>query len=78
MHEFRNKLEVETPLGWGHAILIENGNNDALWTVILAESLAIVTFRQNQLKACRNYTLCWGFSDEEMKAILDKWSEGRK
>lgn len=74
MHELNNILEVETPLGRGHAFLIESADNDYFWTVILDESCAIVTFRQNQLKAVRNYSMGWGFTDAEMLKIIKRWA----
>lgn len=72
MHELRNMLEVDTPLGWGHAILVADADQDTFWTVVLAETGAIVTFRQNQITACRNYTNSWNFSDKEMAVIIRK------
>lgn len=73
MHELQNMLEVETPMGWGHAILVESANHDTLWTVVLADTLAIVTFKQNQLKVCRNYSNGWNFPDAELLKVLKAW-----
>jgi hypothetical protein len=74
-HELEKYKIVETPLGRGTAFLIESSDDDYFWTVILDDSCAIVTFRQNQLKVCRNYSMGWGFSDAEMLAIIKKWME---
>lgn len=70
MHELTNLLEVDTPLGRGIAFLIESADHDYFWTVILEETRAIVTFRQNQLLAVRNYTMGWGMSDTDMREII--------
>ncbi len=70
MHELTNTLEVETPLGRGKAILIESSDHDYFWTVILNDSCALVTFRQHQIKATRNYSMGWGMSDDDMKGVL--------
>lgn len=75
MHELQNLLEVETPLGRGKAFLIESADHDYFWTVILDENCAIVTFRQNQLKAIRNYSMGWGFTDADMLRVLKMWME---
>ena len=71
MHEFNTLWEVETPQGWGHAILIETTPTNQYWTVILAETRAIVTFRQDQLRITRNYTMNWDFSDKEFEEIIN-------
>lgn len=55
MHEFHDKLEVETSLGRGKAILVDNSDYDTFWTVVLDDSRSIVTFRQHELKVVRNY-----------------------
>lgn len=70
MLELREAIPVETPLGWGHAIIFESGEHDAHWTVILAETRAFVTFPQSEIRACRNYTRGWGISHEEMQRII--------
>lgn len=70
MYELKNLLEVETPFGRGKAFLIESADNDYYWTVILDDSCAIMTLRQNQITAVRNYTMGWGMTDKEMAEIL--------
>lgn len=70
MYELTNMLEVDTPLGRGTAILIDDGNHDYYWTVVLNDSRAIVTFRQHQIKVTRNYSNGWGMSDEDMGEVL--------
>lgn len=70
MKELRNLLEVETPLGRGIAILVSDVDHDTFWTVVLNDTRAIVTFRQHQLLAVRNYTMGWGMSDDDMREVL--------
>lgn len=72
IHEFDKFLQVDTPLGRGHAIMIESGDNDYYWTVVLFDTLALVTFKQHQIRASRNYSLGWGITDDDMKEILNK------
>lgn len=78
MHTLRPPLEVNTPHGWGHAILVESDFVDAYWTVILADTLAIVTYRQSQLTVCRNYTMGWNFTDEQLAEIIRKHREPKR
>ena len=78
MHELEKLLEVETPLGRGKAFLIESADHDYFWTVILDDSCAIVTFRQNQLTVVRNYSMGWGFTDEQMREILKRHNEQKR
>lgn len=70
MIELDNKLEVETPLGRGKAILVETSDYDTFWTVVLDDTCAIVTFRQHQLKVVRNYGMGWGMGDADMMEVL--------
>lgn len=69
IHEFRESIPVKTPLGDGEAIFIEVNKHDHFWTVILQNG-AIVTFRQEKLRACRNYTYGRGINDPEMTEII--------
>lgn len=69
IHEFSETISVETPLGGGEAILIECDKHDNYWTVIL-ENGAIVTFRQEKVRAKRSYTYGRGISDQEMTEII--------
>jgi hypothetical protein len=41
------------------------------WTVVLADSLAIVTFPQSKIKMSRHYSLSLGFSDADMNRIVN-------
>jgi len=70
MHELEDKLEVETPLGRGKAILVSESDYDTFWTVVLDDSCAIVTFRQHELKVVRNYGMGWGMSVRELEAVI--------
>jgi hypothetical protein len=45
IHEFRELIPVKTPLGSGYAMLLEAGEYDTYWTVVL-DNKAIVTFTQ--------------------------------
>lgn len=78
IHEFTKLVEVETPLGRGKAIFMQSTDHDYFWTVILDDSCAIVTFRQHQLKAVRNYSLGWGMTDDDMKKVLNESQSVRK
>lgn len=69
IHEFRERISVETPLGHGYAILIHGGQEDHWWTVIL-DNGAIITFTQDRIKASRAYGLRRGISDKQMKKII--------
>ena len=61
-------IPVETPLGFGYAIIFETGEHDNYWTVAL-ENGALVTFTQDRIRVSRDYTHGRGISDEEMKKI---------
>lgn len=75
VHEFTTTISVSTPLGDGEAILIECENHDNFWTVIL-DNGAIVTFRQEKIRAGRSYTYGRGINDQEMiKIIKHKWAK---
>jgi hypothetical protein len=69
IHEFGELIPVKTPLGPGYAMLLEAGEYDTYWTVVL-ENQAIVTFTQDQLKVSRSYTHRRGISDKQMKKII--------
>lgn len=69
IHEFKERISVETPLGHGYAILIQCGQEDYWWTVIF-DSGAIVSFTQDRIRASRCYELRRGISDKQMKAIV--------
>lgn len=64
-------IPVETPLGFGYAIIFETGEYDNYWTVAL-ENGALVTFTQDRIKVSRDYTHRRGISDEQMREIITK------
>ena len=64
-------IPVETPLGFGYAIIFETGEHDNYWTVGL-ENGALVTFTQDKLRLSRSYTHGRGISDDQMKKIVKK------
>lgn len=64
-------IAVETPLGDGYAVLVETGGDDQLWTVIISNSRAFVTFPQNKLRAKRSYTHGRDLNDAQMLEILE-------
>jgi hypothetical protein len=70
IHEFKNLWEVDTPQGYGRAILLESKDNDYYWTVVLADSLAIVTFPQNKIRICRHYSLGLKFTEDDLRVVL--------
>lgn len=61
-------IEMETPLGRGHAIVLETTAHDYFWTVVLATG-ALVTFPQNKVRAVRSYTH-GRIGDAEMTKIV--------
>jgi hypothetical protein len=69
IHEFRELIPVKTPLGSGYAMLLEPGEFDTYWTVIM-DNQAVVTFTQEQIRVSRSYTHGRGISDRQMKAII--------
>lgn len=69
IHEFRERIYVDTPLGRGRALFVETGNEDHYWTVEINESHALVTFRQHKVRIRANYTE-GGIPDDQMKAII--------
>lgn len=69
IHEFRDPIPMETPLGKGYALFVEAAAHDQYWTVAL-ENGALVTFTQDKLRISRDYTHHRGISDEEMKRII--------
>ena len=69
IHEFDELVPVETPLGFGYAMLFEPGEHDNFWTVAL-ENGAIVTFAQDKIRISRSYTHGRGISDGQMKKII--------
>lgn len=72
IHEFADPIEVETPLGRGHAIFVESAPHDYYWTVVMRDNQAIVTFCQNKLRFHRSYTHERGIDDERMKDIIKR------
>ena len=71
IHQFKELIPVHTPLGFGYAFLLEAGEFDTYWTVVL-DNQAVVTFTQDQIKVSRSYTHRRGINDKQMKAIIGK------
>lgn len=69
LHELRELIPVDTPLGDGYAIFIEAAEYDTYWTVVLSNQ-AVVTFTQEQIRVSRSYTHRRGISDAQMKKII--------
>lgn len=69
IHEFQELIPVKTPLGRGYAMLVEPGEYDSYWTVIL-DNGALVTFTQEQITISRSYTHRRGINNKQMKAII--------
>lgn len=65
-------LALDTPQGRGHAFMVETGQGDNLYTVIL-ENRAIVTFTQDRVLACKSYTHRRGMDDVELRAAIARW-----
>lgn len=63
-------IPVTTPLGEGYAIFLQAEQLDYWWTVAL-DNGAVVTFPQNRIRICRDYTHGRGISDEEMRRIIE-------
>jgi hypothetical protein len=68
--EFREPIEVDTPLGRGHALYVHITAHDNHWTVALNESKAFVTFTQDRLRATNSYTHGRGIDDARMREII--------
>lgn len=62
-------IPVETPLGFGYAIIFETGEHDNYWTVALGSG-ALVTFTQDKIRLSRSYTHRRGITDRQMRKIV--------
>lgn len=69
IHEFRELISVNTPLGHGYAMFLEPGEFDSYWTVVL-DNQAVVTFTQEQIRISRSYTHGRGITDSQMRKII--------
>jgi hypothetical protein len=69
IHEFREPIRVDTPLGRGYALFVEACAHDYYWTVGM-DNGALVTFTQDRLRIARSYTYRRGINDEEMAQII--------
>jgi hypothetical protein len=58
-------IPVETPLGSGYAIMVDSEAHDNYWTVVF-DTGALVTFKQEEIRASRSYTYGRGFTHEQM------------
>jgi len=70
IYEFREPVEVDTPLGRGQAFFVHVTAHDNHWTVALHESNAFVTFTQDKLRAVNSYTAGRGIDDKRMSKII--------
>lgn len=75
IHQFPELISVNTPIGHGYAMLLEPGEFDSYWTVVM-DNGAVVTFPQEQIRVSRSYTHGRGISHRQMKAII-RGSAGR-
>lgn len=71
IHELKHHWDVDTPLGCGRAIMIEDTHQDYFWTVVLEDG-AVVTFPQNKIRVSRHYSYGVAFTDAQMRGILKK------
>lgn len=71
MLELRELISVNTPLGHGYAMLIEPGEHDTYWTVVL-DNQAVVTFPQEEIRISRSYTHGRGINHSQMRKIIRK------
>lgn len=69
IHELREPIPVDTPLGKGFALMKESGWFDTYWTVVLVNG-ALVDFPQSKIRVQRNYTLGLNFNDDEMRSVV--------
>lgn len=70
VHEFIQRISVETPLGHGYAIFVEIGSEDHFWTIAL-DSGAVISFTQDRIKLSRCYGLRRNITDNQMREIID-------
>ena len=70
IHEFREPITVDTPLGRGQALFVYVTAHDNLWTVALNDTKALVTFTQDRLRATNSYTAGRGIGDDQMREII--------
>ncbi len=68
--EFRTPIPVETPLGRGYALFVETDNHVQYWTVVLNDTCAFVTFRQDTIRAQKSYTHGRGMGHDEMREAI--------
>ena len=69
--QLEHLIGMETPLGFGYAILVETGPHDQYWTIAL-ENGALVTFSQDKIRICNSYTHGRGINDRDMREIIKK------
>ena len=69
-HEFKDPIQVKTPIGKGRALFIEVTPHDIYWTVAL-DNCAIVTFTQDKLRIARHYTHGRDITNDEMMNIIN-------
>lgn len=67
--QLNDLIPMETPLGFGYAILVESNAHDQYWTIALNNG-ALVTFPQEKIRISKSYTHSRGISNDEMKEII--------
>lgn len=72
--ELKERIEVDTALGRGYAVIFESDNDENFWTVIINHSRAFVTFKQREIRVAPNYTWGMDFPNERMLKILGRTS----
>lgn len=72
IHEFREPIEVDTPLGRGQAFFVHITAHDNHWTVALHDSNAFVTLHQDKIRATNSYSAGRGLNDERMREIIKR------
>jgi hypothetical protein len=69
IHEFREPIRVDTPLGRGYALFVEACAHDYWWTVAM-DNGALVTFTQDRVKLARSYSYRRAMTSDEMAEII--------
>jgi hypothetical protein len=70
IYEFREPIEVDTPLGRGQAFFVHATAHDNHWTVALHDCKGFVTFHQDKIRATNSYSAGRGIDDERMRAVI--------
>ena len=70
--ELSEHIPVETPLGRGYAIMIEQCSHDVYWKVVLNDGGGVVDFTQDRIRVQSSYTHRRGISDQQMRKIVSR------